>query len=69
MQISDDSLRSPSARVEFFFQNSSDLQEANCAGGPIALPLVPFVNEEMVEHGVVMQAIETWVHPQIRDPA
>ena len=32
-------------------------------------PLVPFVNEEVVEHRIVMQAIETWVHAQIGDPA
>ena len=32
-------------------------------------PSIPFVNEEVVEHGVVMQAIETWVHAKIGDPA
>ena len=32
------------------------------------LPFVPFVDEEIAEQRVVMQAIESRVHAQIRDP-
>ena len=63
-------MRSPSARVEFFFQNSSGLQKPGSV--PWDQPeeaLFSFVYEETLERWVVTQAVEAWVHAQICDPA